>query len=126
MVPIAPDTQQNILYTIYFLVKHNVLALFFAIGIVCAIAWAIYRPSRAAVLAIVGFSLLLLGFEYTKHIAEPLIAQTTTSLVTERPSYRLAWFVEKFLGKGMPLLLYGTGFLSVGIATLLVLRRRKK
>ena len=113
MIPIAPDTQQNILYTIFFLFLHNGIAIFFAFGIAVSVIWALIRPSRSAVFSIVGFSLLLLGFEYNKHIVEPLIQQTQGSLITERQSYRLAWLVEKVLGKVMPVLLYGVGLCSL-------------
>lgn len=125
-MPIAPDTQQNILYTIYFILLHNGLAVLFALGIVVSIAWAIYKPSRSAIFALVGFALLLLGFEYTKHIMEPLMEQTKTSLITERQSYRLAWLVEKVLGKAVPIGLYVGGALSLVISGMLVLLRITK
>lgn len=121
---INPDTQQNILYTAYFLVLHNFFALLFAFGIVCSVAWAIYRPSRPAVLMIVGFSLLLLGFEYNKHIMEPLMEQTKNSLITERQSYRIARVVEIVLGKLLPVGFYAAGLASVGIATFLLSFRK--
>lgn len=119
MIPIAPDTQQNILYTIFFLFLHNGIAIFFAFGIAVSVIWALIKPSRSAVFSIVGFSLLLLGFEYNKHIVEPLIQQTQGSLITERQSYRLAWLIEKLLGRAMPIILYGGGLCSLLFSAIL-------
>jgi hypothetical protein len=70
---------------------------------------------------IVGFSLLLLGFEYNKHIMEPLMEQTKNSLITERQSYRIARVVEIVLGKLLPIGFYAAGLASSGIAAFLLI-----
>ncbi len=125
-MPIAADTQQNILYTIYFLLLHNGFAILCAIGIMISILWAIIRPSRSAVFSLIGWALLLLGFEYSKHIVEPLIEQTKTSLITARESHRLAWLVERILGKVVPVGLYASGVLSLMISGILLYYRVTK
>ena len=55
-----------------------------------------------------GFIILLFGFEYNKHILEPLREQTRNSLVTERRSYRIEYAVDRItmriLPRGLPLL----------------------
>lgn len=123
---IAADTQQNILVTLMLLVEHNFLAITFLLGILVSIGLAIYRPTRGAVLMIVGFSLLLFAFEYHKHIAEPLIEQTKGSLITERQSFRLAWLVEKILGRAVTPLAYLAGMVSVGVGGFLMKREWHK
>ena len=101
----SPDTQQNIIYTLFFIVLHNFPALAFSAGIVAAVGAGLYKPTRIAIIYIIAFSMLLFAFEYQKHIVDPLIEQTKGSLITERQSFRIAWLVEKVLGKGLPLLL---------------------
>lgn len=126
MVPVSPDTQQNIIYTIYFILLHNFPALLYSTGIVLAIAAGLYKPTRPAILYIVGFSLLLIGFEYQKHIVDPLIEQTKGSLITERQSYRIAWLIEKILGKGLPVLFNLGGWVIVIGTTFFTLRGLKR
>jgi hypothetical protein len=116
-MPISPDTQQYLFVTLKLLVEHNFWALLYAFGIVCSLAWAVYRPTRAAILLVVGCSLLLLAFEYDKHIVGPLLEQTKGSLITERPSYRLARILEIGLGRLLPIALdlTGLGFVALGL-----------
>lgn len=104
----SPDTQQNILYTIYFILIHNAVALFYTAGIVGATLWSLWKPTRGKILILWGFAILLFAFEYDKHILEPLRQQTIGSLVTERPSWRIEqtinYFTMRVLPKGLPIL----------------------
>lgn len=122
---ISPDTQQNIIYTIYFILLHNFPPLVYSACILLAIGAGLYKPTRPAILYIVGFSLLLIGFEYQKHIVDPLIEQTKGSLITERQSYRIAWIVEKILGKGLPVLFNLGGWILVIGTSISVFRNLK-
>ncbi len=104
----APDTQQNLIYTVYFILLHNYEAIFYSLGIgVCAL-WSLWRPSRYILIVMWGFIFLLFAFEYNKHIAEGLREQTRNSLITERQSYRIGYIVDKvtlrLIPRGMPLL----------------------
>lgn len=113
---IAPDTQQNILYTVYFILLHNLLPVIYTVGIVTSILWAFYKPSRSSILLMLGFIVLLLAFEYNKHILEPLKQQTINSLITERQSYRIERIVTVTLSKLVPLglPLSGWGMVIIG------------
>ncbi|HRN71150.1 MAG TPA: hypothetical protein PLS49_08280 [Candidatus Woesebacteria bacterium] len=102
---IAPDTQQNLLYTIYFMILHNYEAMFYLAGSVVMALWMLYRPSRAKFLIFLGFAILLFAFQYTKHIVDPLLEQTTNSLITERESWRIERYLTLLLGRVVPLFL---------------------
>ncbi len=115
----APDTQQNILYTVYFIVLHNFEAILYSFGIIIMTFWMLYKPSRAKFLIFWGFVILLFAFEYKKHIVEGLTEQTMNSLITERRSYRIERYVEVTLSKLVPLALPLLGWFLIvsGIAT---------
>ena len=115
----APDTQQNILYTVYFILLHNFEAIFYSFGIIVVTFWILYKPTRAKFLIFWGFVILLFAFEYKKHIVESLTEQTMNSLITERRSYRIERFVEVTLSKLVPLVLplLGWSLIVGGIMT---------
>ena len=99
----ALDTQQNILYTAYFIGLHNFEAVLYSFGIIFTTLWMLYKPSRAKLLMLWGFIFLLFAFEYKKHIVEGLTEQTINSLITERQSYRIERYVNVILNKLVPL-----------------------
>lgn len=107
---IAPDTQQNMLYTIYFMILHNYEAMFYLGGSMVMALWILYRPSRAKFLLFLGFVILLFAFQYEKHIVDPLLEQTTNSLITERESWRIERYLTLFLGRLVPLVLPVVGW----------------
>lgn len=104
----APDTQQNLLYTVYFIILHNWEAIFYASGIILTTLWMFYKPTRAKILIMWGFIMLLFVFEYNKHILEPLREQTINSLITERQSWRIADTINRvtmrIIPRGVPIL----------------------
>ncbi|OGC51825.1 hypothetical protein A2982_03795 [candidate division WWE3 bacterium RIFCSPLOWO2_01_FULL_39_13] len=70
----------SITNTIFLTFLHNQYAIGFFMGMVLSFLLLLLRPSRFAVLLLLGFLALLLGFEYNKHIIEPLQDQTLSSL----------------------------------------------
>lgn len=122
----SPDTQQNLMYTIFFIFLHNWEAIFYSCGIAFVTLWDIYRPSRGKIIIMWGFVALLFTFEYKKHILDGLREQTRNSLITERQSYRVAYAIDKvtmrFIPRGLPIL--GWMMIIAGI-TLEVKGRRK-
>jgi hypothetical protein len=110
---IAPDTLQNIFYTLYFTLTHNFIAIIYTLGIIVATLIGLRRPSRAALILLWGFVILLFAFEYNKHILEPLKEQTINSLITERQSYRLERLITVVLEKAIPLFLPIIGWILV-------------
>ncbi len=116
---IAPDTQQNLVYTFYFILLHNFEPLLYSIGILLMTLWMFYKPSRAKFLVLLGLIVLLFAFEYKKHILEGLVEQTTNSLITERQSWRLERYINIILAKLVPLVLplFGWGLIISGVVT---------
>lgn len=74
----------------------------------------------------IGFSLLLLGFEYQKHIKDALYVQTKTSIITERESYRLERIISVSILKVAPVVLETMGTLSILIGTVLLITPKYK
>jgi len=128
----SPDTQQNILYALFFLVLHNFVAIAYASGLAIATIIALLKPSRGRILLMVGFSLLLLSFEYSKHIQDPLLEQTKQSLITERYSSRLERVITVAIERGAPYTLTVGGVTGICIGgflelhTLIRKKRRSK
>jgi len=112
----APDTQQNIFYAIVFIFMHNFTAILYSLGIVMTTFLALYRPTRGKILILWGFVILLFAFEYEKHILAPLTQQTLNSLITERESLRIEYYVSKFLTRIVPFALpvVGWGLVILG------------
>lgn len=111
----SPDTQQNLFYTIFFIIQHNALALIYISAIVFVTGHALWKPNRGKILMLWGFIILLFTFEYSKHILEPLKEQTIQSLITERESVRIEFYITKFLTKIVPFGLPILGWMLVGI-----------
>lgn len=109
----SADTQQNILYALYFLILHNYIAIGLALGLGISTIFALVTPTRGRVLLMVGCALLLLAFEYRKHIRDPLLEQTKQSLITERYSSRLERVITLSISRGAPIALNVGGITAV-------------
>lgn len=99
----------NLLNTIYLTFAHNQYALAFFVGMIFSFLQLIYKPSRKSAFLLVAFASLLIGFEYEKHIMEPLMSQTLTSLGIEKGTSRSANILVKFFQILLPI-----GFYSIG------------
>lgn len=126
LINLPPDLKQNIFYMIYFIVRHNFLAILFAGAALFSLVLAIIRPSRGAIFMFLGFLLLLFSYEYIKHIKDPLREQTINSLVTIQPHNKVTRIVNFTLNKGLPLFLPGLGIMLVAFAFLSLTRSRLK
>jgi len=123
---ISPDLKQNIFYTVYFIFIHNFLAIFYFCGIIASIITLLIKPARWKVLLLIGFILLLFGFEYNKHIVGPLKDQTLNSLITVRQHFKVYRIVNFFLGKALPIILPLSGWSLVSIAIYLAVQSQKR
>lgn len=121
----SPDTQQNVTVMVQLIFEHNFLAIVFVLGILTATGYALYKPSRGAILLMIGCTLLLFAFEYNKHIVDGLLEQTKGSLITERESLRIDWFLNKFLGKAATPLLYLAGIAINAFGVFLLYKEKK-
>ena len=103
----------ELLYTTFL---HNDFAIACAVGIVLALFLLLKKPSRRGVLLLVGFGVLLLRFQYLKHIVEPLLDQTTGVLLREEAaggSRKLFVLLNILVPFGMYLAGWGSLFLAL-------------
>ena len=122
---ITPDLKQNIFYTVYFTVTHNALALFYFCGILIAIGLSLYRPSRKSIFLLLGFIILLFGFEYNKHILEGLREQTLNALITVQEHNKVRRIINIITLKLLPLFLPVAGWGLVLSSLYLYLKQYK-
>ena len=119
MNSIPADLQQNISITLQLTFLHNYVAIFYFVGLIFSIIWSLYRPSRAATFAFIGFGLLLFSFEYTKHILEPLKEQTENSVITMTEHHLARRILDLWLVRLTPVCSVVFGFISLIISALL-------
>ncbi len=123
---VGPDVEQAVQYTLRLTVLHNLIPLVLGLACLGSLIFLIIKPSRLRVILLIGFSLLLLHFEYLKHIMEPLVNQTTVSLITVDRNYRFEWLILKMLTKGIPILLFLGGLSCfIGPIIFIYLKRKK-
>lgn len=122
----APDTQQNIFYTVYFLILHNWQPMFYFSGLIVSFGWSYWKPSRGKILFLLGFALLLFAFEYSKHIEDPLVEQTRNSLITERQNYKVERVIHLALSRAIPIGLPILGWSIIGVGSWHELTSRRK
>jgi len=123
---IGPDIQQAISHTLFLTLLHNAYPIFLFVAIVVGVGYALYKPSRRRILLIVGLSLLLLHFEYGKHIVDPLVQQTQVTLTTVTPRYKFIWLTEKMLTKIIPFFLLAGGVAATFISALFMRQNVQK
>ncbi len=110
---INAELRQNIFYTVYFTVTHNLPVFIYGTGILCFALLSIVKPRRSYILMLLGFILLLFGFEYNKHILESLKEQTINALITTQEHNLVRRIVNIVIVKALPLLLPLTGWGAV-------------
>ncbi|MEI7652655.1 MAG: hypothetical protein WCJ70_00045 [bacterium] len=122
----SPDTQQNFLYTIYFLLLHNWQPMLYFGGLCWYFFRAFMHPTRGKILLLGGFALLLFSFEYSKHIEDSLVEQTRNSLITERQSARVERVIHLVLSRAIPIGGPIIGWVIVASGTVMEWRPAKK
>jgi len=121
---ITPDLKQNVLLTIYLTFTDNFFAILYATGIVISAFLAIRKPTRSFIFLLLGFIILLFGFEYQKHILEGLKEQTINALITVQEHNKVRRLVNIVLVKATPILLPFFGWIFVIIGAFLSKRNR--
>ena len=122
---ITPDLKQNIVLTIYSTIYDNFSVVVYVAGILISAFLAIRKPSRAFIFLLLGFILLLFGFEYQKHILEGLKEQTINALITIQEHNKVRRLVNIVLVKAVPILLPLVGWIFVVTGGYLFRRGRK-
>lgn len=105
----------NILKLVYFTFLHN----YQVIGFFCLASLSLYRlikqPSRPMTLFFIGFLILILHFEYQKHIVANLAEQTVDVLFADQTHYRTQWLVKIGFYHLLPLILWLSGWLCIAL-----------
>lgn len=115
---LSPALQQGLFDLIYFTWLHNSEAIAYFIGCVLTLVLQFIKPRRLNLLFFIGFLLLLLEFQYVKHIVEPLEQQTLQTVLQQGASgVRFTKITGIFLEKLVPFGLYlsGWGTIFTGI-----------
>lgn len=119
MPPTLPPTAERALtQTLYATINHNLPVLVYVGGVALMILLLLYRPNRKLILFLVGFALLAFNFEYVKHIADPLLEQTQTSMEsTGYQSVKSRRLMDVFFDDFIPFATYvgGWGLVFLGI-----------
>lgn len=126
MNSLSPDLQQNLAVTAELTILHNFWALFYFVGLIVSILWSLYKPSRAATFAFLGFGLLLFSFEYTKHILEPFRNQTMNSIITEKQHLKAEHLINATIIRLIPFGSVVSGWTSLLFSGILFLKNKKK
>lgn len=108
--------KQSLFNTAFLTFAHNQYAIAFFAGTVIAIGLLLYKPSRFASLLLIGFSTLLIGFEYNKHIIEGLQNQTLESLALGSEDAGFKSLLVGGFQKLLPLAFFLVGWGSVFLA----------
>ncbi|MBQ6450159.1 hypothetical protein IJJ08_04670 [bacterium] len=106
----------NVLQFICATYVHNYEVIGFFVAMLAALYALIVKPTRQRVLFFVGFLLLILHFEYYKHINEGLQDQTLATLFLQEPHYRGRWLTRVFIQHVIPLSLWLTAWGSIVLA----------
>jgi len=107
------DLQQNVFYTVYFTVTHNLPVFIYGAGIVVSAGLAIIKPKRSYILFLLGFIILLFAFEYQKHILDGLKEQTINALITVQEHNTIRRIINIILVKAVPILLPLSGWIFI-------------
>ncbi len=116
----------GIINTIFLTFLHNEYAIAFFLGATFSVVALLIKPSRYFVLLLIGFITLLLGFEYNKHIIEPLQDQTLTSLGLDGDGGSAGTLVVRTFQKLLPVGFFIIGWGSIFIAIFAKALRKNK
>lgn len=105
--------KQGLFQLIYFTYLHNQLVIGLALACLASLFLLIKKPQRRYVWFFIGFLILILHFEYQKHIVKDLADQTIATLFLEEGNYRWRWLTKVGLYHLTPLLLWLGGWASV-------------
>jgi hypothetical protein len=123
---VGPDVEQAVEHTLRLTFLHNFIPIGLALACLGSLIYLILKPSRLRIFLLIGFGLLLLHFEYMKHILEPLTNQTMVTLTTDQHNYGFEWLTSKILTKGVPIILLMGGWGSlIGCGVYFFMKRRK-
>jgi hypothetical protein len=116
-MPISPQLQQGLVNLVYFTWLHNAEAIAYFVGCALTLYLQLKKPNRIYLLFFIGFLLLLLQFQYVKHIVVPLQEQTLHAVLQQgAQGLRFSKITSLFLNKVIPIGLYLTGWGTIFFA----------
>lgn len=111
---ISSVLQKGLFDLMYFTWLHNSEALAYFAGCILTLFLQFKKPSRTYLLLFIGFLLLLLQFQYLKHIVEPLEQQTLQTVLQQgSQGLRFSRITSIVLNKIIPIGLYLGGWGSI-------------
>lgn len=122
---VSPELSASLIHNLYLLFTHNYILAAYLFGLLLALGLAVIRPSRFAILLIVGFAVLAFSFEYDKHIVEGLREQTLQSVVAGETHRRATKWIDVIIGELMPIVLYSFGWFLIYLAILIAGWRKR-
>lgn len=114
------DLNSSLLNTIFLTFSHNEFVIAFALATLLSAYLVFIKPSRYHVLLLFGYAILVLSYEYEKHISIPLTEQTLKSLAPVPGTHlRTQQYVNTFLSIFLPVGIFVTGWLLIFWAMLI-------
>lgn len=111
---VSTALQRGLIDLAYFTWLHNAEAIAYLAGAILMLYLQFRTPRRVYLILFVGFVLLLIQFEYVKHIVEPLQEQTLQTVLQQGASgLRFQKLTSFFLEKLIPFGLYLAGWGSI-------------
>jgi len=107
---LTPDLKQNIAYTVFFTVTHNLPVFIYGAGIAVFALLAVIKPRRSFIFFLLGCIILLFSFEYEKHMLDGIKEQTINALITIQEHNTVRRIINIVLVKALPFLLPLSGW----------------
>ena len=109
--------KQGFFKLFYFTWLHNADAIALVVGILLILALMMLKPKRKHAFFLIGFISLLVRFQYLKHILDPLLDQTVSTVIEAQGRYGARRLFDIFFQILVPLALWivGWGGIFVGI-----------
>ena len=127
MQNISLEVTNSLFKGLYLLFDHNALVLAYISGLIICGFISFLRPSRLAFLFTFSFAALAFGYEYDKHIIEPLRTQTLATVIpTPGTHQRAAKLIDLVLSNLLPVFFFIIGWSSLFITIIISIWPKKK
>lgn len=105
--------KQGLFQLIYFTYLHNQLVIGFLLAFLASLFLLIKKPERRQVWFLLGFLILILHFEYQKHIVQDLADQTISTVFLEEGNDKWRRLTKLALYHFTPFVLWLSGWTSI-------------
>ena len=124
----ATGLKQGFIQLIYFTWLHNADAIAFFVGAILVTMLLFVKLKRSYVLYLIAFVVLLIRFEYLKHIVGPLSEQTVNVVIQQQGESEARHSFNLFFYHLIPTAMYfvGWGSLFLGMISASIGEKAKK